>query len=90
MIKTVYEVNEMTLELAKKYSEALNLPFRAQMDLYHIALSTANGMDYILSWNFKHIANVFIRQRVSEINNSVGLITPTICTPEELIGAKNG
>jgi hypothetical protein len=43
-------------------------------------------MDYVLSWNFKHIANAYVRKKLTEINSSLGLMTPVICTPEELIG----
>ena len=70
----------------KKLVYNLNIPERAQLDLYHLALSVGNGMDYVLSWNFKHIANAYIREKLTEINSLLGLRTPTICTPEELIG----
>jgi len=48
--------------------------------------SVGNGMDFVLSWNFKHIANAYVREKLYEINSKLGLRTPTICTPEELIG----
>jgi len=42
-------------------------------------------MDYILSWNFHHIANVFVKEKIQRINDEIGVETPIICTPEELI-----
>jgi hypothetical protein len=42
-------------------------------------------MDYILSWNFHHITNVFVKESIRRINDGIGVATPTICTPEELI-----
>ena len=79
-------LNQTVLELVKKYKIELGIPERSQLDLYHLAISVGNGMDYILSWNFKHIANAFIKEKLLEINSSLGLRTPMICTPEELIG----
>ena len=79
-------LNETVFELVKEYQKNLNIPERAQLDLYHLALSVGNGMDYVLSSNFKHIANAYVREKLTEINSLLGLRTPTICTPEELIG----
>jgi hypothetical protein len=82
-------LNQTVLDLVKEYKRVLRVPERAYLDLYHLAISVGNGMDYVLSWNFKHIANAFIRERLFQINGSLGLKTPTICTPEELIGGNN-
>ena len=79
-------LNQTVLDLAKHYEKGLGIPEKSKLDLYHLAISVGNGMDYILSWNFKHIANAFIREKLFEINSALGLRTPTICTPEELIG----
>jgi hypothetical protein len=83
-------LNETVLELVKEYTKVLNIPKKAQLDLYHLAISAGNGMDYVLSWNFKHIANAYIREKIFEVNSDLGLRTPTICTPEELIGDNYG
>lgn len=79
-------LNEEVFDIVKEYKKFLYIPEKSQLDLYHLALSVGNGMDYVLSWNFKHIANVYIRKKLTELNLSLGLRTPTICTPEELIG----
>jgi hypothetical protein len=67
-------------------NKVLDIPSKAQLDLYHLAISVGNGMDFVLSWNFKHIANAYVREKLYEINSKLNLRTPTICTPEELIG----
>ena len=82
-------LNPTVLDLVKEYKNILGVPKKAYLDLYHLAISVGNGMDYVLSWNFKHIANAFIRERLYLINGSLSLRTPTICTPEELIGGTN-
>ncbi len=79
-------LNDTVFDLVIEYKKRLNIPERAELDLYHLALSVGNGMDYVLTWNFKHIANAYVRENLTEINTSLGLRTPTICTPEELIG----
>jgi hypothetical protein len=81
-------LNQTVLDLVRAYNEVLGIPAKAQYDLFHLAISVGNGVDYVLSWNFKHIANAFIREKVYYINSSLGLRTPTICTPEELIGGE--
>jgi len=80
----------VVLDLAREYKTALGIPERARLDLFHLAIAVGNGMDYVLSWNFRHIANAFVRQRLQEVNGVLGLRTPTICTPEELVGGSHG
>ena len=55
-------------------------------DAYHIALSTIHGMDFLLTWNCKHIANASVRNKIEDICRFYKYICPTICTPEELLG----
>ena len=40
---------------------------------------------YLVTWNFKHIANPFIRNRLREVVLDSGFMLPVICTPEELL-----
>jgi hypothetical protein len=75
--------------LVHEYQRVLTIPRSAQLDLFHLTISVGNGMDYIVTWNFKHIANAFIREKLYEVNCRLSLRTPTICTPEELIGGDN-
>ncbi len=77
------------MDLVNEYKKNLRIPEKSQLDFYHLAIAVGNGMDYILSWNFKHIANAYIREKLYDINTILELRTPTICTPEELIGGLN-
>ena len=54
-------------------------------DALHIAIAVTNGIDYLLTWNCKHIANAIIRREVERICRSLGYEPVTICTPEELM-----
>jgi predicted nucleic acid-binding protein len=83
----VLEVNEEVRELAQKYFQAINLPDKAKLDAFHLATAVWYGMDYLLSWNCKHIASGRVRKILVEINDGLGIRTPVICTPEELMEA---
>ncbi|MFO0791535.1 MAG: type II toxin-antitoxin system VapC family toxin [Pirellulales bacterium] len=71
--------------LAAVLSRALRLPTRASADAAHIALAVVNGMDYLISWNCRHIANAHLRSKIDAVCESFGYATPGICTPEELL-----
>jgi len=72
-------------ELAGVYVQKLPFPSKAAVDALHMALATWHGMEYLLTWNCRHIANASIRRRLEEVNSQLGLPSPTICTPEELL-----
>lgn len=62
------------------------LPAKAATDALHIAVATASGMEYLLTWNCKHIANAQARRAVNLACRAAGFEPPVICTPEELPG----
>jgi len=45
-----------------------------------------HGVDYLLTWNCRHLANAQITRRISLVCERFGLRMPVICTPEELMG----
>lgn len=55
-------------------------------DALHLAFATAYEIEILVTWNFKHLANAFVRRRLRTVNSFLGLSTPTIFTPEELLG----
>ena len=63
------------------------LPATADGDAAHIALATAYGMDILLTWNCRHIANAAIVGRLRKLVAERGYTLPEIYTPEELFGA---
>jgi hypothetical protein len=70
--------------LTRLYSEQLGLPLRARADLVHIAFAVSYRLDYLLTWNCKHIANGHVIRRLYSINAQIEKTTPIIVTPEEL------
>ena len=61
------------------------IPEKAGPDAVHIAAAVIEECEYLLTWNFRHIANVRIRREVERILARHGYTKTTICTPEELI-----
>jgi hypothetical protein len=63
----------------------IEVPEKAAADALHIAIATVQGMDYLLTWNLKHIANATIRNTIADACRQRGYEPPIICTPEELM-----
>src|SRR3972149_2038555 len=61
------------------------LPTKARLDAVHVAIAAVNGMDYLLTWNLRHLANAAIRGKIEEACRRAGIQPPSICTPEELM-----
>lgn len=61
------------------------LPANAAADALHLAIAAAHRVDYLLTWNIRHLANAAIRRRVERITGEAGLVAPVLCTPEELM-----
>ena len=61
------------------------LPARALFDALHIAIVAHHRVDYLLTWNCRHIANAKILPRLHAALNDLGIPIPIICTPEEMI-----
>lgn len=60
-------------------------PEKARIDALHIAVASIHNIDYILTWNFKHIANAAIRSKLEVLAHNQNMELPVICTPEELL-----
>ncbi|MFM9961999.1 MAG: type II toxin-antitoxin system VapC family toxin [Planctomycetaceae bacterium] len=71
--------------LAQELIEQTPLPEKASVDALHVATATVNGMDYLLTWNCRHIANATLRNSMAEVCRLAGYEMPVICTPLELI-----
>ncbi|REJ82066.1 MAG: DNA-binding protein [Planctomycetota bacterium] len=62
------------------------LPTNAQVDALHIAAVAHHRIQYLLTWNCKHIANAKILPRIHDVLTRMGIPIPIICTPEEMLG----
>jgi predicted nucleic acid-binding protein len=80
------EIDRSVQNLAAQFLSKSNLPPKASDDALHIAAATVYGLDYLLTWNCKHIANAQIQKKLGQISLNAGYELPTICTPYELMG----
>ncbi len=78
------EVTEEAILLAERLIAGGGLPAQARVDALHVAMATVHGMDYLLTWNCRHIANAALRAKIEELCREAGFEPPTICTPLEL------
>jgi predicted nucleic acid-binding protein len=70
--------------LAEELVRTVRIPARAAADAVHIATAAVHGMQYLLTWNCTHIANVVLRPRIEAACRAIGCEPPLICTPPEL------
>jgi hypothetical protein len=70
--------------LAEALVREVPLPDCAAADALHIAIAAVHGMNYLLTWNCTHIANVTLRPRIEAVCRASGYEPPLVCTPEEL------
>jgi len=73
-------------ELAEKIMASGLLPESASRDAVHIAVACVHNVDFLLTWNCRHIANATKLRDLQHIIVDAGYEMPVICTPEELIG----
>ncbi len=81
------DISDAARDLSKALLESGDLPQRAALDALHIAVATVHGMDYLLTWNCRHIANAAIQNSLRRVCEDQGFLLPIICTPLELMEA---
>jgi predicted nucleic acid-binding protein len=54
-------------------------------DAMHVALASFHKIDYLVTWNFGHLANVRRQARIRLFNTAAGFFVPMIVTPEFLV-----
>ena len=79
------DISEEVELLAARPLAGTALPDNAKTDALHIAVATVHGIDYLLTWNCKHIANAAMRPKIEAICRASGYEPPVICTPLELM-----
>jgi hypothetical protein len=82
----VLAVDTTIEQLTKELVDARLLPSSALADAMHIAIAAIHGVDYLLTWNCRHIANVELYTRVAKHLQERGLKAPVVCNPQELMG----
>ena len=60
------------------------VPANSEEDALHIAFAAAGGIEFLLTWNFKHINNAQTKAYITTVVESHGFACPIMCSPEEL------
>jgi len=84
------DINELIITdeaggLTEKLLSEGVIPQKAATDAAHIAVAAVNEMDFLLTWNCKHIANARILKKIYSVCEAAGYTCPLICTPAELM-----
>ncbi len=80
----VLEISDAIENLAQQYVKDGAIPKKYQEDAYHIAFAVINEVDYLLSWNFKHVVKQKTRAIVNMVNTINRYRNIDIITPAEL------
>lgn len=79
------QINNDVLMLVREYEQCLGLAGRGKADLPHIAFAVAYKVDYLVTWNCRHIAHGETIRRLIDTNTKHNRFTPLIVTPEEIL-----
>lgn len=62
------------------------IPEKYRADAMHIAIGVIHDLDYIVSWNYKHMVNISVRRLINSTNIRMGYNSIEIISPEEVTG----
>jgi predicted nucleic acid-binding protein len=81
-------ITDQAKELAERLLAEGGMPSQAEADALHIAIAGIHSMDYLLTWNCRHIDNAATRPAIRSICAVAGYPCPEICTPLELLSSE--
>lgn len=79
-------ITEGAQQLADRLIATKAIPANSVEDALHIAIAATQGIEYLLTWNFKHINNAETKALIAKVIEGHGFICPVLCSPEELGG----
>lgn len=82
---TVLEILPEADVLTQRLIDTGTVPRSSVSDAQHIAIATVHGVEYLVSWNHKHIVNEHRRGHINQVCQEVGFQPIIICTPIELM-----
>lgn len=83
---SVVSVSLRATSLAKDFVSEGLIPEKAVIDALHLAVGVVHGVDVLLTWNCRHLANATMLGDIGQYVRSRGHEMPIVCTPEELMG----
>jgi len=85
ILPIVSAVSDLAASLLKEGA----LPEKAADDALHLAIAAYHGVDYLLTWNCRHLDNAEMKPVMRSVCAVHGYVCPEICTPLELMGDEN-
>lgn len=79
------EISNVTIKLAQYLISSNAVPQKAKEDALHIAVAAVYSVDYLLTWNCRHIDNAIRKPLIRHLCMEFGYPCAEICTPEELM-----
>jgi hypothetical protein len=79
------DINAEAVELAQRLTDGGAIPANAVEDAGHVAVCAVHGVRFLLTWNFRHLANAEKLDEIRQVCLLAGFPPSTICTPEELM-----
>jgi predicted nucleic acid-binding protein len=78
-------VEPAIIEIVETYIQRMVMPRDPTGDALHLALASYHKCDFLLTWNVQHLANANKFSHIRRINALLGLFTPALVTPLELL-----
>ena len=78
------DISPTARDLAEALLNSGAVPSNSPEDALHIGIAAANGIQYLLTWNFKHINNAETKALIQAEIEKHQFICPILCSPEEL------
>lgn len=82
-------ISDKAVNLANALITKGVVPENSKEDALHISVAASQGVDFLLTWNFKHMNNAEKKSAIFLLVDSFGFVCPQICSPEELGGNSN-
>ena len=82
LLRVPDRAHELRIELLRR----TQIPQKAENDALHIAIAAVHGIEFLATWNCKHIANAVTLPLVYDVCRAEGYEPPLVCTPHELLG----
>jgi hypothetical protein len=82
----VLSVDEPILDIVEAYIQHRVMPADPVGDALHLALASYHRCDFLVTWNCKHLANANKFGHIRRVNTLLGLYSPSLVTPLELLG----
>ena len=79
-------ISDEAIERAEALLSNGVIPKGSENDALHVGIAAAQGADFLLTWNFRHINNAEMKSAIARVVESLGFECPQICSPEELGG----